>query len=258
MAPRPNRLLTLFVAFVCVAAAAGCDIREKPAARAAVIDNLVEFELDDTVRIAQPDVAGPTLEIYEDYQCPVCLEFEQSDNNALVREMAVKGQIAIMIHPLTIFQDDMPITRENSRRALMASLCVQDPRKWLRYHDELFAHQPDELQKGGFPYEQLIQLARKAGVPVAEFTACLKSPDTAERADSLNELARYRGVVGTPTIRFKGKDLDWTASWRAAEQNSRTVRGRASRRLQLVYVAGQDRVHDEGGTAAVYSRPPAQ
>ncbi len=225
MAPRPNRLLRFFVAFACVAVAAGCGTREEPAvaptvaARAgAVVDDLVELEWDGTVRIAQLDVAGPTLEIYEDYQCPVCLEFEQGDNNALVREMVVKGAIAVMIHPLTIFRDDKPITRENSRRALIASLCVQDPRKWLRYHDELYAHQPDEFQKGGFPNEQLVQLARKVGIPVAEFTACLKSPETAERADAVTALALSRGVTGTPTIRYQGQDLDWTSSWREAGQ----------------------------------------
>lgn len=207
-----------------MAVVAGCGTPEKPAAAppvgvpAAVVDRLVTLEPDGTVRIAQLDVAGPTLEIYEDYQCPVCLEFEQSDNGALVREMAVNGAIAVMIHPMTIFQDDKPITRENSRRALIASLCVRDPGKWLRYHDELYAHQPDEFQKGGFPNEQLVQLAGKVGIPAEEFTECLESPETAKRADDVTALALSRGVEGTPTIRYQGQDLDWSINWRETGQ----------------------------------------
>ncbi|MEV1200101.1 DsbA family protein [Microbispora rosea] len=219
-----KRLLRLLVAFTCVVVVAGCGTPEKPAAAppagvpAVVLGDLVTLEQDGTVRIAQVDVAGPTLEIYEDYQCPVCLEFEQGDNNALVREMVVNGAIAIMIHPMTIFQDDKPITRENSRRALIASLCVRDPSTWLRYHDELYAHQPDEFQKGGFPNEQLVQLAGKVGIPAGEFTACLESPETVERADAVTDLALSRGVEGTPTIRYQGQDLDWTTSWRDTGQ----------------------------------------
>ncbi|GAB3161951.1 hypothetical protein FLX08_31500 [Microbispora hainanensis] len=224
MAPRPKRLLGFFVAFACSAVVAGCGTPEKPAAAppagvpAALVDRLVTLEQDGTVRIAQPDVAGPTMEIYEDYQCPVCLEFEQGDNGAFVRELAVKGEIAVMIHPMTIFQDDWPITRENSRRALIASLCVRDPSKWLRYHDELYAHQPDELQKGGFPNEQLVQLASKVGIPAEEFAECLTSPETAKRADDVTALGFSRGVEGTPTIRYQGQDLDWSINWRETAQ----------------------------------------
>ncbi|MCT9934419.1 DsbA family protein [Planotetraspora sp. A-T 1434] len=182
--------------------------------------DLITLRPDGTVVMAQAGLTKPLLEVFEDYQCPYCQEFERI-NGRTVRDAAMRGEIAVIIYPFTIFGDDKPVTRANSHRALMASLCVTDPGKWLAYHDELYAHQPDELAEGGFPIEDLVGYARKVGLREDDFTACLKSPETSERADQVSRSARSHGVEGTPTVRLDGRDIDWSTPW--ADDRQQTV-----------------------------------
>ncbi|MEV0974851.1 DsbA family protein [Microtetraspora glauca] len=179
---------------------------------AASPSDLVSFRPDGTIMMARPGVTAPVLEVYEDYQCPYCRDFERL-NGGVVREWAVQGKVAVIIHPFTVFGENTRVTRDNSRRALMASLCVTDPRKWLDFHDALYSHQPEETLEGGFAVEELVGYAKGIGIAEAEFTTCLNSQETADRADALSKLAFARGVQGTPTIRLDGRDLDWSTSW---------------------------------------------
>ncbi|WP_067181764.1 DsbA family protein [Microtetraspora niveoalba] len=181
--------------------------------------DLVSFRADGTVLMALPGVTSPVLEVYEDYQCPYCRDFERL-NGGVAREWAMQGKVALVIHPFTVFGESSGVTRDNSRRALMASLCVTDPRKWLAYHDELYSHQPEETLEGGFAVEELVRYAKGVGIAEAEFAACLSSEKTADRADALSRLAFARGVQGTPTIRLDGRDLDWSRSWATPVQQA--------------------------------------
>ncbi|WP_143653487.1 DsbA family protein [Streptosporangium subroseum] len=173
---------------------------------------LVTVRPDGSVMIAQPGVERPLLEVYEDYQCPVCQEFERGNGKA-AREAALRGEFALLIHPMTIFQDS-PM-HENSHRALTAALCVTDPEQWLAYHDALYAAQPSEAQDGGFAVRDLMVLAEKAGVHQADFAACISSKETSDKAEQLSMTALAQGVQGTPTVRYNGQDIDWSTPWAA-------------------------------------------
>ncbi|MFF4776993.1 DsbA family protein [Microtetraspora fusca] len=181
--------------------------------------DLISFRPDGTILMALPGVTSPVLEVYEDYQCPYCRDFERL-NGGVAREWAAQGKVALVIHPFTVFGESSGVTHDNSRRALMASLCVTDSRKWLAYHDELYAHQPEETQEGGFPVAELVRYAKGVGLAEEEFAACLDSDKASARADALSRLAFARGVQGTPTIRLEGRDLDWTRPWAAPVQQA--------------------------------------
>ena len=57
---------------------------------------------DHSVTNAQPAVKTPVLDIYEDFQCPVCDAFEKA-NGAVVHKLAHQGQVRVVYHPFTIF-----------------------------------------------------------------------------------------------------------------------------------------------------------
>ncbi|GII90552.1 DsbA family protein [Sinosporangium siamense] len=175
--------------------------------------DLITLQADGTVRMAQPGVKAPVVEVYEDYACPACLEFAKGENSKWLRHAAFSGEIVVVFHPFTLFSAKTPVQRANSRRALTASLCVPTPGKWLEYHDALYAHQPGPFKRGGFPYKKLVRLAKSTGIPVEPFFACLKSAETAKRADKVTELVFGRGIEGTPTVRYKGEELDWSVPW---------------------------------------------
>jgi protein-disulfide isomerase len=174
------------------------------------VEELVTLRADGSILIAQPGVERPRLEIYEDYQCPYCKEFEQG-NGKVARDAALRGSVALIIHPMTIFADS-PM-RENSDRALRASACVTNPRRWLAYHDALYAAQPSEVEDGGFAVPDLVALAGNTGIPTGDFAACISSEETSAKVREMSRIALIDGVSGTPTVRLDGQDIDWTASW---------------------------------------------
>ncbi|MFD0732073.1 DsbA family protein [Planotetraspora mira] len=189
-------------------------------ARADAIEQLVTLRPDGSVMVARPGVVRPVLEVYEDFQCPVCQEFERG-NGKVARQAVLRGEIALLIHPMTIFSES-PM-HENSHRALSASLCVTDPEKWLAYHDALYAGQPEETQDGGFAIADLVALAEKTGVPSADFADCLSSEDTSDKADEMSRAALRDAVQGTPTVRIDGQDIDWSAPWGGTEPDQATT-----------------------------------
>ncbi|MBB4937241.1 protein-disulfide isomerase [Streptosporangium album] len=187
-------------------------------ANAATPSNLITLRPDGSVVMAQRGVNSPVLEVYEDYQCPYCQEFEQT-NGETIKQWATQGMIKVIYYPMTIFQKEKwPVTHDNSHRALKASLCVTDPRKWLAYHDELYDHQPEETAEGGFALKDLVTYAKKVGIDEADFATCLNSRESSDRADAVSALARTRGVEGTPTVRLNGEDIDWSTPWAGAQQ----------------------------------------
>ncbi|GAA4571781.1 thioredoxin domain-containing protein [Planotetraspora kaengkrachanensis] len=190
--------------------------RQEPtaAARADTIERLVTLRPDGSVMLARPGVVRPVLEVYEDFQCPVCQEFERG-NGKVAREAVLRGEIVLLIHPMTIFSES-PM-HENSHRALSASLCVTDPAKWLAYHDALYAGQPEETQVGGFAVPELVALAEKTGIPTGDFADCITSDETSDKADEMSRTALMKAVQGTPTVRIDGQDIDWSAPWGGAE-----------------------------------------
>jgi protein-disulfide isomerase len=174
---------------------------------------MITLRSDGSVVMALPGVERPLLELFEDFQCPVCQEFERI-NGQIIREWAVQGKVKVIYYPMTIFRKEKwPVTHDNSHRALKASLCVTDPLKWLAYHDELYARQPEESMEGGFALKDLVVYARKTGIAEADFTRCLNSQESSDRAEAATRLALAHAVEGTPTVRLDGEDIDWSTPW---------------------------------------------
>ena len=102
---------------------------------------------DGAVRFGAAD-APVTLQAVEDFQCPICQQFE-STNADLLRSYRDGDQVAVEYRPIA-FLDRMSST-EYSTRALNASMCVlEDAGKdaWLKYHQSLYANQPPENGAG--------------------------------------------------------------------------------------------------------------
>lgn len=162
----------------------------------------VTLNADHSVTVARPGVSAPVLDIYEDFQCPVCDEFEKA-NGGTVQKLAAEGKVKVVYHPFTIFLGEHP-AQENSVRAWAAARCVPASH-WLLYHNLLYSNQPSERASGGFPVSQLLALGRKAGLASAPFTSCVRSQRYAAEAVPLSEQIIRSGITGTPTVKLNGK-----------------------------------------------------
>lgn len=161
----------------------------------------VTLTADSTVTMAQPGVAGPVVNVYEDYQCPVCEAFERA-NGGTLQQLAYQGKVKVIYHLFTIFLGTQP-RQANSTRAWAAARCVPADR-WVRYHNLLYAGQPAETTAGGFPVGQLLALGRRIGLTSPAFTRCVSSQKYAPGIVGLSEQLSRDGINATPTVRLNG------------------------------------------------------
>jgi protein-disulfide isomerase len=161
----------------------------------------VTLNADHTVTAARPGVSAPVLDIYEDFQCPICAEFEQA-NGGMVQKLAAEGKVRVVYHPFTIFLGEHP-QQDNSVRAWAAARCVPASH-WLAYHNLLYSNQPRETTQGGFPRSQLLAIGTRAGLTGSAFRSCVSSQRYAPEAVPLSEQIIRSGITGTPTVKLNG------------------------------------------------------
>jgi protein-disulfide isomerase len=145
--------------------------------------------------------AKVTVDLYEDFQCPVCQEFEQADGTML-RQLATAGKVKLVYHSVA-FLDNQSTTQYSTRAAVAAaSVLNAAPTTWEAYHDSLFANQPKE-GSAGLPDSQLVDLAVKAGAPQQQVTAALAGQTYAGWVKKMTDdfLKSYNG---TPTVLING------------------------------------------------------
>lgn len=153
---------------------------------------------DGSMVLADTGGTAPVLDLYEDYDCPVCKELH-AQVDATIQRLAREGKVKVVFHPVTIFRDE-PM-RSNSVRAAAAARCVPEA-NWLAFRDELYGMQPaPHGVASGFTVEELVAAARKAGAAVDD---CVASQTYAEA--HLQESSRVR-IDGTPTLVLDGRVL---------------------------------------------------
>ena len=162
---------------------------------------------DGAVRFGAAD-APVTLQAVEDFQCPICQQFEQT-NGDLLKSYREGDQVAVEYRPIA-FLDKMSST-QYSTRALNASMCVLDdagPDAWMKYHEALYANQPAE-QSAGLPDSQLEGMATDAGATGSGVAGCIEDRTYGDWAAKQTAAVFKNGdVTGTPTLFVNGTKLD--------------------------------------------------
>jgi protein-disulfide isomerase/uncharacterized membrane protein YphA (DoxX/SURF4 family) len=155
--------------------------------------------------------AAATVDVFEDFQCPHCLEFEQTVRPTLEADV-VANKAQVRYHLLS-FLDSGSNGNRYSSRAANAALCVSDVdvSEFVKFHDILFtsAVQPKEGSKGRTDAE-FITYAQQAGLTPAQvttFTTCIQTEQHKALVEAMTENASKRGVTGTPTVLVDGKQV---------------------------------------------------
>jgi len=113
----------------------------------------------DTVVIGSPD-APVTIDVYEDFLCAGCGQFEQLYGSQL-ETAAAEGQARVVYHPVAIL-DDYSEPAGYSTLSGGAALCAADAGVFPRFHDSLFDTQP-QGNGPGWTSAQLQQLGAALG-----------------------------------------------------------------------------------------------
>ena len=156
----------------------------------------------------------PKLQIWEDFQCPVCKNMETLSGKTIM-QLANDSKIRLEWRPAT-FLDDVQQSANtaagnpnSSQRATMALACASDAGVPAEYHSAVFARQP-ETEGDGYSTKTLIDAAKSVGITGAKlttFTSCLSSEKYKDWVSNSNTLFSQEGNSGTPTAYLNGKEL---------------------------------------------------
>ncbi|GAA2101338.1 DsbA family protein [Actinomadura alba] len=168
-------------------------------------------QADGSVVMAKAGVAGPVLEVFEDFQCPACKNFEDV-NGDTAKRLAAEGKVKVIYRPFRLFQQE-PL-KSNSQRAANAAECAPAD-KWIALHDLIFKNQPAEGSKG-FSNKDLIGWGKEAGINDAAFEKCVNQGEKNSVVDQATQYASSAGVQGTPTLNLNGTKLGDDATYTQA------------------------------------------
>ena len=150
------------------------------------------------------------IQIWLDYQCPYCNQFETTNSPQMKQWMAA-GAATLEIHPVAIL--DSSTNKNYSPRSAAAAACVAqyDPNKFFDVNSALFANQPDEQTGSGLTNAQILTVFKNAGASSQALTNCVNDQRFAKfvtaRTQSAVSDSQLRGAngFGTPTVFVNGQ-----------------------------------------------------
>lgn len=169
---------------------------------------------DGAVVRAGDQAAPVTVDVYEDYLCPTCQQFERIYRDQLTRGMN-DGTIKVNYHTIAIL-DDRSAPPGYSTRAGNAALCAVDAGIYPAYHSRLYVDQPRQ-GAAGLSVEQLTALGTELGA-TGEFGGCVAgqggTPSIVDATDAAvaNPAAAPGGRFATPTVLVDGRMADLSNS----------------------------------------------
>lgn len=151
---------------------------------------------------------APKVEVFVDYQCPVCKQFEDAFGSTL-DDMAAKGEIQLIYRTMTFLDNNL--RNDSSLKAGIAAACADNAGKYSSYHNAIFAGQP-ATEGPGYSTQQLrVDFPATAGITgdaLSGFQGCYDSRSTQGFVQGTNEAAAAAKVNSTPTIMVNGTTLD--------------------------------------------------
>jgi protein-disulfide isomerase len=162
----------------------------------------------------------PAINIFVDYSCPACAQFE-SIYGELLRTWAESGTATVEYHILS-FRDAQTAGTRYATRAANSAACVAEfaPDQFFTYNDLLLRSQPLPPTSYELTDDQLLQLVAVAGASnIDQIEVCITDETFSNWVSQATARAMSTGplpvrnseiplVVGTPTVLVDGKQYD--------------------------------------------------
>lgn len=162
----------------------------------------------------------PAINIFVDYSCPACAQFE-SIYGELLRTWAESGTATVEYHILS-FRDAQTAGTRYATRAANSAACVAEfaPDQFFTYNDLLLRSQPLPPTSYELTDDQLLQLVAAAGAGnIDQIKACITDETFSNWVSQATARAMSTGplpvrnseiplVMGTPTVLVDGKQYD--------------------------------------------------
>ncbi|MFC5995344.1 DsbA family protein [Pseudonocardia hispaniensis] len=206
-ANRTSVILVAIVLVIAVAVGVGVWLSRTPTAPVAAN---YPVALDGTVIAAGQTNAPITIDVYEDYLCPVCERFETTYGPQLATALN-EGKIKVNYHSTSIL-DRYSKPAGYSTLAANAGMCAVPAGIWPAFHKELYDTQPAE-GGAGFTAAQLVEKGKALGA-TGDWEACVTGNQNAAAITAAtnqaaaNPALQTNGQFGTPTVAINGQKID--------------------------------------------------
>ena len=150
---------------------------------------------------------APTVDLYEDFQCPVCGQFEAATGST-VEQLAKEGKIDLRYHVVNFLDDKTGASY--STPAGNGAFCAAAEGKFIEFHNAAFADQAPE--GAPLPESTLDGWAEQAGITgdaLTTWKSCVADGTYTRYITSVNTAAfGPEKITGTPTVKIDGTDQD--------------------------------------------------
>jgi len=139
---------------------------------------------------------------YLDFECPVCASFATIQMPTIKEQLVNTGRVRWRYR-------DFPLPGHRySRFSAHAAQCAGAQGKFFEMHDQLF-YNHQWAQTGKDPARLFRDLARAAGVDLAQYDQCMQSGQFAARIEFSRQEGDRLLVDGTPTFFVNGQKLSF-------------------------------------------------
>jgi protein-disulfide isomerase len=151
----------------------------------------------------------PVIDIYEDFQCPICAQFEKLQGD-YIESLITAKKATVVYHTLSFLGPE-------SVNAANAAACSADQGKFLQYHRALYANQPQE-NTGVWSTDVLGVLGQAAGIMSKKFTSCVNDMAYQGWVNNVASAGAKANVNSTPTVFINGKEIDRKTEYFSADK----------------------------------------
>lgn len=142
----------------------------------------------------------PIVDIWEDFQCPVCKNFESVIGDYL-NQLIVEKKVNVIFHTLSFIGDE-------SILAANAAACASDEDKFLPFHALLYQTQSAKENTGLWNANTLLELGNQVGATSEKFTSCVNKGTYAAWVSNVASDGAKKNVNSTPTVFINGVEID--------------------------------------------------
>lgn len=150
--------------------------------------------------------APVTLELWTDFQCPVCGQYARTVEPLLVSRYVTPGTLRIVHHDAAFQGARSSSAYDESVEAAAGARCAADQNGYWPFQDWAFANQNGE-NEGAFAAARLAGMASAAGLDVTAWKACVATGTAQAAARTETAEAVAAGVDATPTMTLNGEKI---------------------------------------------------
>lgn len=142
------------------------------------------------------------VDVFEDFQCPICKLFEEPIGEYLT-SLITEKKAQVTYHPLSFLGNGLK--DDESIAAANAAYCAVDEGKFVDFHKALYDVQSQVENSGFLNSENLITIGKKIGINSQTFSDCVTNRSKLVNVVAATASMERYGVKGTPTTLINGK-----------------------------------------------------